>query len=813
MGRSRRKPRKSCEKCPRFQTGVYVPPVLNLKSKLGVVGEAPGQDEMEIGEPFVGTAGKILGLLLSKCGSGRTLVSLFNTVACGVKGNTTPTVEEIECCAPVLEDALKKVNPEVLILTGNIPLKRFYGEKKSITKWRGSITQSERRVTLGTKKVLGTEVYKSGKRKGERKEVKKEVVIHQESRTVVPTIHPAELAYTGFKNWPLVMADIKRAVNLVKGKELTEIGVEVTGDWVHTKELRKYIQNRGELAVDTETERETNKLKMISVARDASTAVLAHPSKEVGVVLGEHFRGRSLRQKPLFIAHNASFDLRALRQIGFDYRGEVFCTFHAAQFERSDIRVTKKSETGANWNELASLDNVCSRMPDLAYENWKEKFRSGVNYDEKVYCGKDACAAYFLAEELSKRLEKSGGLDHFQNTMMKLLYVLMDMEDEGVFVESKTLAILRARQGKLIGQLKETWERDCPSVNPASPKQLMGYFYDELGIPPVFTGRGKNKRRTLDRDAVELLAAKHPECKPLYTLNALRHATKMYASYLSPTLKDGRWHFDFNMSGTFTGRLSSDAQQFPRPSKDGSCPLNVEGCQCGRIRSIFTPDPGDLQIAVADYSQIELRLTALFAGEQWLMNSLDDPSFDYHQVMADHLTTALGTTVSRSKGKTVNHGMDYGMGVRALCKTLECDRKTAGTIIAAWKELRPATVAWWGRLEEGVKKHGYLTSKWGRRFYFRPSDSRGTYDMPKIAATLPQNAAQEVIFGAMIRAHKEGLKLRLQAHDELVVSCEYEDDPEILKELMEYEVEELDGWSCGADLGVGRSWEEGKLKS
>jgi DNA polymerase I-like protein with 3'-5' exonuclease and polymerase domains len=130
--------------------------------------------------------------------------------------------------------------------------------------------------------------------------------------------------------------------------------------------------------------------------------------------------------------------------------------------------------------------------------------------------------------------------------------------------------------------------------------------------------------------------------------------------------------------------------------------------------------------------------------------------------------------------------------------------------------MRPRTVGWWKELEKECYQQGYVSNAWGRRFYFRPTKwdyKTGTwkFDLAKLVASVPQSSAGEVIYGAMIRARDEGLKLRFQAHDELGVSMEYEDDGEVLKECMEYEVDKLGGWTCSADLGVGDNWKEAKL--
>jgi uracil-DNA glycosylase len=101
------------------------------------IGEGPGKDEDEQGEPFVGRAGQLLTRLIGDIGLTRDEVYIANVVKCRPPNNRDPQPDEIEACAPFLEAQVAHVAPRVVVTLGNFATRRLLDTKEGITKIRG----------------------------------------------------------------------------------------------------------------------------------------------------------------------------------------------------------------------------------------------------------------------------------------------------------------------------------------------------------------------------------------------------------------------------------------------------------------------------------------------------------------------------------------------------------------------------------------------------------------------------------------------------------------------------------------------------
>lgn len=106
------------------------------------VGEGPGADEDELGEPFVGQAGKLLDSMLAAigCQRGRE-VYIANVVKCRPPGNRTPTAEEAAACGPFLDRQIELVKPRLIVALGKTAAVRLLGTEASLASLRGKIHQ------------------------------------------------------------------------------------------------------------------------------------------------------------------------------------------------------------------------------------------------------------------------------------------------------------------------------------------------------------------------------------------------------------------------------------------------------------------------------------------------------------------------------------------------------------------------------------------------------------------------------------------------------------------------------------------------
>ncbi len=136
---------KACRKCALGQTrkklvfgqGSSSPPIM-------FIGEGPGADEDNQGEPFVGRAGRLLTKMISAIGIEREDTYITNIVKCRPPENRNPTPAEISCCLPIIKQQIEILNPKLIVTLGNIPTKTFIPDALGITKARGKIKQYEK---------------------------------------------------------------------------------------------------------------------------------------------------------------------------------------------------------------------------------------------------------------------------------------------------------------------------------------------------------------------------------------------------------------------------------------------------------------------------------------------------------------------------------------------------------------------------------------------------------------------------------------------------------------------------------------------
>ena len=109
----------------------------NPKAELKFVGEGPGADEDEQGEPFVGRAGQLLNNMIKAMGLAREQVYIANIVKCRPPGNRTPERDECETCSPFLMRQIAVVKPKVIVALGATAAKTLLAISSSMADLRG----------------------------------------------------------------------------------------------------------------------------------------------------------------------------------------------------------------------------------------------------------------------------------------------------------------------------------------------------------------------------------------------------------------------------------------------------------------------------------------------------------------------------------------------------------------------------------------------------------------------------------------------------------------------------------------------------
>ncbi|MDY6769228.1 MAG: uracil-DNA glycosylase [Candidatus Nanohaloarchaea archaeon] len=128
----------------------FVPAVGSLDADVVLAGEAPGANEVEQGEPFVGRAGEVLDEVLQRIGVEREAVYITNLVKVRPPDNRDPTAEEIAAWKPVLDAELARVDPDTVVALGTFAAQQLLGTDQPISRIRGTVQRRDGRRILPT---------------------------------------------------------------------------------------------------------------------------------------------------------------------------------------------------------------------------------------------------------------------------------------------------------------------------------------------------------------------------------------------------------------------------------------------------------------------------------------------------------------------------------------------------------------------------------------------------------------------------------------------------------------------------------------
>ena len=592
----------------------------------------------------------------------------------------------------------------------------------------------------------------------------------------------------------------------------TYINLEKSSD---IKEFVRKVNSLKEFCFDSETTSINPldaELVALTFSWEKGSGYLIHfpeSQKEVKTILEIV---RSVFENPgnLKIGQNMKYDIQVLANYGIEVKGPLFDTMIAHYLLEPDMRhnmnLLSEAYLGYSPVHIESL---------IGEKGNNQKNMRSVPVDKLMdYAVEDADVTYQLKNIFEPRIKKEGLGDLSQNIEMPLISVLAKMERNGVILNLEDLkAITINLREDIISLEKEIYALAGTEFNISSPKQLGDILFIRLKLDEKARVT-KTKQFITSEEILQRLTSKHPIVEKVLEYRGLKKLLSTYVEAL-PLLVDkktGRIHTSFNQAVASTGRLSSNNPNLQN--------IPVKDARGREIRKAFVPEKGHIFLS-ADYSQIELRLMAHLSKDKSMIADFLSGN-DIHAATAAKI---FGVDISdvtremRSRAKTANFGIIYGISSFGLSERLTIGRKEAKDLIDGYFNSYPGVKIY---MDESIKKArdmGYVTTMFGRKRYLPDIHShnqvvRGNAERNAINAPI-QGSAADIIKIAMIRIYdrmkseKFFSKMILQVHDELifeVVSSELEK----LKEMVLYEMSnavKLD-IPLKVDWGTGNNWFE-----
>jgi len=526
--------------------------------------------------------------------------------------------------------------------------------------------------------------------------------------------------------------------------------------------------------------------------------------------IAQEFRYVFEDEKIVKIGHDCKRDILALYWLGIEVKGPFFDTMISHYLIQPELKhgLAFMAYSILNYQMLETERKTKNKQEQLSLLLDQEPIR------HEIYC-EQVVINLKLKAELENLMNQNNVIDLFYQVEMPLMLILADMEFEGVRIDMETLKDYALVLNKEVDKIeKEIKDIAGLEFNVASPKQLGEVLFDKMELDSK-AKKTKSGQYSTSEAVLAKLKGKHEIIQKILDFRSLKKLISTYVEAL-PTYVNkasGKIHTTFNQAEAATGRLSSTNPNLQ------NIPIRTE--QGRYIRKAFIPSSEDHIFLSADYSQVELRLMAHMSADRNMIEAFNHQA-DFHTATASKIYKVPFNEVSRemrSRAKTANFGIIYGISAWGLAERLDISRKEGKELITGYFESYPRVRVFMDESIEKARKDEYVETIMGRRRYLKDINStnaivRGVAERNAINAPI-QGSAADLIKVAMIhidkRMKKEGMKSRMiiQVHDELNFDClksELEQMKIILREEMENAVKL--SVPLTVDMGVGQNWLE-----
>lgn len=474
--------------------------------------------------------------------------------------------------------------------------------------------------------------------------------------------------------------------------------------------------------------------------------------------------------KPLFfsdllkVGHNVKFDARSIRkyyddELPLEPFMDTMIMQHIIDENLSEYSldglIRHNFEGFSAYKTEGKLGNIITEIP----------FSKASQYVHR-----DVRWTWNLYRHLWRKIKNNEPLLSCLRQDMRVLRVLMEMEDNGIPVNHRSMRTLgKDLDNTLTDLLKQMMDYAPPGFNPDSTKNKQELLFSKkrdggLGLTPSKkTGTGA---ASVDEETLRKLENKHPMIPMLLEWAETKKMKSTYVDGLLTKLYKGSLHPSFHLHRTATGRLSSSNPNLQNIPRDSS------------VRGLFVAPEG-YKMLVADYDQIELRVMCMFSGDK-KMSEFFLTGADIHAGAAAlvlNKPVEEVTSEERQLGKGVNFLTAYGGGAQKLARTTGITEDHARFVITRYYQQFSGITKWKQKVVNEAMNRGYVTTMSGRRRRLPDITSndqslRSRAERQAVNAVV-QGSAADICKKAMVDVYDAlkdtGAKMMVQVHDELVI--------------------------------------------
>jgi len=755
----------------------FLPPVGPTNCKIALVGEAPGENEMDKMEPFVGSTGKLNDALLASAGIFRGTCFLTNVWRVRIVGKTAKFPYDYIKAHPdaynkfkeLLQLELESTSANIIVALGELALFTLTGEV-GVTRKRGSVYK----CTL------------------------------VEGRKVMAMRHPsAALPFRNFCLQYIMMHDYKKVkvqsefpdIRLPKRKLILN---------PHSLDVLNYLEkikrDKLRVACDIESPKEVGEITHISFAIAPDDAICI-PFKYQGVNFYNEFCEREIWYAIAEVLEDPEIEI-----IGQNFSYDATYMFRKYGIRSTNIRDTLQG-MGILYASLPpemkykGLAFICSLYTDENYykDDGKEQPIGGFGEERfQEYNAKDSAITLEAEVKIARDLKEIGNEQAYLENCA-LIEPLVYMSEHGINVNVPGLE--KAAEDALIeiGKLQEEMFRvmgaDIVIGKDGTPTAaaLKKYFYGKeveggCGLPPYRSmKKGSKGGITVDKTAMQRIARKgYSEAKLVLDIRFLGKRRSTY--YTTKLSEDNRFKCSYNpysesgtkavkKGGAKGGRLTSGTNIFGEGTNAQNLP--------DEMLKLLLADEGYIFYDI-DLEQAENRIVAYTAPEPRMIEAFESGA-DVHKLTAGLILDKDESDVSdeegscfvcanpktcghseRFWGKKANHSLNYGEGYR-LFSLINLIPETKGKIIVQKYLTKYSGIGTYHKwISNALYKNRRLTNPFGRVFWYM--DNLNMETMKKAYSFIPQSTVARIInqWGLMyIWENFPDVELLLQRHDSI----------------------------------------------